>query len=53
MPGDAVTTANNIMANEFLLRISIASWLILTRCDQLVLDDLTHNHQDLQDHLFY
>ena len=36
VPGDAATTANNIMANELLFRSSIVSWLIVLTCDVVV-----------------
>ena len=36
MPGDATTTANNIMANELLFRSGIVSWLIVLTCDVVV-----------------
>ena len=36
VPGDAATTANNIMANELLFRIAIASFLIVIVLDVVV-----------------
>src|SRR5258706_7600265 len=36
VPGDAVTTANNIIANESLFRLGIASWVIVITFDALV-----------------
>jgi hypothetical protein len=36
VPGDAVTTANNIMANELLFRIGICSYLIMATFDMVV-----------------
>jgi len=36
VPGDAATTANNIMANELLFRMSICSWLIVIILDLVV-----------------
>jgi hypothetical protein len=33
VPGDAATTANNIMASEWLFRVGIASDLIMIMCD--------------------
>jgi len=36
VPGDAATTANNIMANELLFRSSIPSWIIVLTCDVVV-----------------
>lgn len=36
VPGDAVTTANNIMANEGLFRIGIVSYVIVIICDVVV-----------------
>lgn len=36
IPGDAVTTANNIIANESLFRFGIASWVIVITFDALV-----------------
>ncbi len=33
VPGDAATTANNIMASEGLFRTGIVSWLIVLTCD--------------------
>ena len=36
VPGDATTTANNIMANELLFRSGIVSWLIVLTCDVVV-----------------
>lgn len=36
VPEDAVTTANNIIANESLFRLGIASWLIVITFDALV-----------------
>ena len=36
VPGDAVTTANNIKANESLFRFGIASWVIVIIFDTLV-----------------
>lgn len=36
VPGDAITTANNIMNNEFLFLIGITNFLIVIVCDLLV-----------------
>jgi hypothetical protein len=36
VPGDAATTANNIMANEGLFRIGICSFIIVIICDVVV-----------------
>jgi hypothetical protein len=36
VPGDAATTANNIMANELLLRLAICSYLIVAIFDVVV-----------------
>jgi len=36
VPGDATTTANNIMASESLFRMGIASWLIVLVADAVV-----------------
>ncbi len=36
VPGDAATTANNIMANELLFRFGIVGWLIVLICDVVV-----------------
>ena len=36
VPGDAATTANNIMANELLFHMSICSWLIVIILDLVV-----------------
>ena len=36
VPGDAATTANNIMANEMLFRLGIFSFMIVIICDVLV-----------------
>ena len=33
VPGDAATTANNIIASEGLFRAGIVSWLIVLTCD--------------------
>jgi Domain of unknown function (DUF4386) len=34
--GDAATTANNILNNELLFRVGIASWLIVLICDIVI-----------------
>lgn len=36
IPGDAVTTANNIAASEVLFRIAIVGWLFVVICDVVV-----------------
>lgn len=36
LPGDAATTASNIMASELLFRLAIASWLIVLVADAVV-----------------
>lgn len=42
VPGDAVTTASNIMASESLFRMGIASWLIVLASDAVVAWALYH-----------
>jgi len=36
VPGDAIATANNIMANELQFRIGIVAWIIVVICDIVV-----------------